>query len=1338
MERAAALKAEGTALFKNKAFRRARDKYGDALAAVPAYPSSSSSSGAAAAAAADLRAVLHTNRALMAFKLGLFEDSAGDCALALEVAGAGDARAVKALFRRAQARARMDPPRLSLALKDLSQLLSIEPANRAAQRMVQSVTQQIRAQPAPVVAALDKLFLGSVNDGGGGDGSASGADADGGGRGTGKSAENTKLLRWILSQTFDEIEAKDLLRKNVAERLWARLREALSTSNDLASAVLHHKDAAFAVRALASLRNHPSLDARVSAHFDLPTAQRLVGAVPAELLAAAIFLLEGAVACAAQGGGGGGDDKVNSATLPPSSSSSSSSSSSPMRPETRDAMQTLVNRLTLEAGKSSASSSPSSAKACTAVIQGIVKWCVDDKHSARVFTEMGGVKALVAAADPDDADLRGMVALGLGRIFSAYDDDAAVQARVKEDILPLLAPARGALEQANGAAALLSVFMVNVSVGVWAVQLDAADASAGTGATLSNLCKLAVQGAAIVQAMVVSIFSHMVNDEAGRAVVAQEAVMAVLQLLMTCDTPAVRAGAAVAVAKAKAIESKYGFKADTPEGQRLLDSVTAMLSEKLPEKQRDEELAMRVQGIEALSYLMSSTVAKQACVRAGGGKKSKKKKKNGNKGASASTSVVAALVSLAKDAELCATESGGDAKSDNKKSTPAASTGRSTSNTSANGKHSCGYGLACIFRDLTMSKQKKSRDKLREMEVTEEQWEQFKALTKSGNDNPAEHDSEENVHMRVRRVVQAGGISALVALAANPNETPGMREALSQALSNVAALPDTRASMVTQGCLKPLIRLAAFGLDAKGNDIATLEKLEKERQGAEIRNARKKAKDLGGGEKEAAAAAAATAAAHRDAAAEGDDKPSNKEKDVAEMLAGKGSVEARQAKAATTAANTKTRHLAGQALARILISTNPEMLPLSRVMDSIKPMLALIRTSGDNLMEYEGLMALTNLLSMRNTESTRGRFVSLRGIAAVEYCQFSQHPQVRCAATECFCNVIYHEEFIRHVAHDRGERLRLWISFAEEFQEEEHFKNARAAMGGIAMMAEVPPLAILLCERGAVEAMCWIVQNTDQDELHLRAVAALRAMCGVDKDATAVLPPREGSSESNSPQKDTKGSDEEVAVVDSRPGDPKLAAAVLGGYTHTKHFDDVQTAVKDDLLNDVKYFAGFVEKCNTNLEKAVQEKKDAADALEKALDGIDEDSGSDAGADLGEVEIEVLGDDTNDDGGNKPETKGEEKRSEKIGSAAETVESAKARYEKAIAKQKECDAELAEARSQEVEAKQALAEYEPEVWTGGVALLSALTKLAKSEGVKAQCVECLRSVSERVSSGAGK
>eukprot|EP00946_MAST-07B_sp_MAST-7B-sp1_P005167 g5167.t1 len=1293
MQRATALKAEGTAFFKAKAFQKAHDKYGEALESVVGAGDDADGEDAK-----DLRAVLLTNRALMAFKLGRFEDCARDCTSALEV-GAGDARAVKALFRRAQARAGMDPPRLSLALKDLSQLLSIDPANRAAQRMVQSVTEQIRAQPAPVVAALDKLFLGSNG----------GADAktDASARaeissGDSKSTENTKLLRWILSQTFDEIEAKDLLRKKVVERLWSPLKSAVSKPEKTAAAILNHEDASFAVRSLASLRNHPSLDARVSMHLDLPTAQSLVEAVPAELLTAAVFLLEGAVSFALRGGGKEQNPK----------------SSPTFSPELGGAMQVLVRRLSSEASQSGGSSS---AKACTAIIQGVVKWCVSDKQSAEAFTDMGGVKALVAAADPEDADLRGMVALGLGRVFSAYEDDDAVKSRVKIDILPLLAPARGALEQANGAAALLSVFMVNVSVGVWAVQLDASSSSQGSGATLSNLCRLAVQGAAIVQAMVVSIFSHMVNDEGGRAVVAQESVMTVLQLLMSCDTPAVRAGAAVAVAKAKAIESKYGFKADTPEGQRLLDSVTAMLSEKLPDKQREEELAMRVQGIEALSYLMSSTVAKQACVFPRG-----KKKTQGKKGTNGSTSVVSALVNLAKDAELCATESGGNnAKSQSTSKVSAKGGG------SSNGKHSCGYGLACIFRDLTMSKQKKSRDKLREMEVTEEQWEQFKKLTKSGNDNPAERDSEESVRMRIRSVVQNGGISALVSLAASPNETPGMREALSQALSNVAALPDARSAMVTQGCLKPLIRFAAFGLDAKGNDIATMEKLEKERQGAEIRNARKKAKDQGGGEEAAAAAAAAVEAKHR--AAEKD--KTSKEKDVTEMLSGKGSVEARQAKAATTTANTKTRHLAGQALARVLISTNPEMLPLSRVMDAIKPMLALIRTSGDNLMEYEGLMALTNLLSMRNTESTRERFISLRGIAAVEYCQFSQHPQVRCAATECFCNIVYHEEFIRHAANDRGERLRLWISFAEEFQEEEHYKNARAAMGGIAMMAEVPPLAILLCERGAVEAMCWIIQNTDRDELHLRAVSALRAMCGVDLDSTAVLPPREGSDKDD---QESSGSPEKNSTRKENPGDPKLASAILGGYTHTKHFDDVQLATKDDLVNDVKYFSDLVEKCKEELEKAELEKKNSANALEKALDDLEKGPDNDGEADLGEVEIRVLGDDEEDDNEKQGSTKNEATKKEGDregeGASEEAVNSARVRYEKAIADLKEREAGLADAKKRESEVKQELAEYEPEVWTGGVALLSALSKLSKSDAVKSQCIECLRSVSDRVSS----
>jgi len=61
--------------------------------------------------------------------------------------------------------------------------------------------------------------------------------------------------------------------------------------------------------------------------------------------------------------------------------------------------------------------------------------------------------------------------------------------------------------------------------------------------------------------------------------------------------------------------------------------------------------------------------------------------------------------------------------------------------------------------------------------------------------------------------------------------------------------------------------------------------------------------------------------------------------------------------------------------------------------------------------------------------------MTLRGIGAVEYAQFSSHPQVRTAATECFVNVVYHIEFVKYMLNNNGERFKLWISFAESFAE---------------------------------------------------------------------------------------------------------------------------------------------------------------------------------------------------------------------------------------------------------------------------------------------------------------
>jgi hypothetical protein len=159
-------------------------------------------------------------------------------------------------------------------------------------------------------------------------------------------------------------------------------------------------------------------------------------------------------------------------------------------------------------------------------------------------------------------------------------------------------------------------------------------------------------------------------------------------------------------------------------------------------------------------------------------------------------------------------------------------------------------------------------------------------------------------------------------------------------------------------------------------------------------------------------------------------------------------------------------------------------------------------------MELEGLMALTNIMSMTDQYGPKDRFVTLRGIAAVEYCQFSSHPQVRQAATECFVNMVYHVDFVKYMLRNDGERMKLWLSFSENFNEADEegreigYNNARAAMGGLAMMAEVPQLAMTMCEHGCVETMIYIMSNTDKDELHMRAAVCLRSMCSVDDEAT--------------------------------------------------------------------------------------------------------------------------------------------------------------------------------------------------------------------------------------------
>ncbi|KAL3661865.1 hypothetical protein V7S43_013158 [Phytophthora oleae] len=198
---------------------------------------------------------------------------------------------------------------------------------------------------------------------------------------------------------------------------------------------------------------------------------------------------------------------------------------------------------------------------------------------------------------------------------------------------------------------------------------------------------------------------------------------------------------------------------------------------------------------------------------------------------------------------------------------------------------------------------------------------------------------------------------------------------------------------------------------------------------------------------------------------------------------------------------TKISNAAGQAMAKILISTNPNLIPSSSLFSSIRPLLDLCK--GDQqLLHFEALMALTNIASV--SEETKARIVGEpQGLSTLQYLQFSEHELVRRAATEAICNLLPNDKVIEQVFMNE-EKVRLWIAFASLEDEAEDFETARAAGGALAMVSQVPQVSWVVMRQGGLKAFTTIIeQGLNMETLH-RALFALQnlleAITGAAKD----------------------------------------------------------------------------------------------------------------------------------------------------------------------------------------------------------------------------------------------
>ncbi|CAM1509187.1 Fc.00g029260.m01.CDS01 [Cosmosporella sp. VM-42] len=218
------------------------------------------------------------------------------------------------------------------------------------------------------------------------------------------------------------------------------------------------------------------------------------------------------------------------------------------------------------------------------------------------------------------------------------------------------------------------------------------------------------------------------------------------------------------------------------------------------------------------------------------------------------------------------------------------------------------------------------------------------------------------------------------------------------------------------------------------------------------------------------------------------------------QLAQQGAVKLLLAAWMTLPAQTEgpARRLAAQALARILISTNPALVfggnRSNPANAAIRPLVSIIppdpaAETRDLLPSFEALMALTNLASMED-EDTRRTIVALAW-TQVEEQLLASNALVAKAAVELVCNLVQAPEAIALYAEDSikaRNRLHILLALADA----EDAGTRSAAGGALASLTSFEPVirGIIHRERG-IKVVLGLCVDDDENIRHRGVVVVL-------------------------------------------------------------------------------------------------------------------------------------------------------------------------------------------------------------------------------------------------------
>ncbi|XP_048589916.1 protein unc-45 homolog A isoform X3 [Nematostella vectensis] len=191
-----------------------------------------------------------------------------------------------------------------------------------------------------------------------------------------------------------------------------------------------------------------------------------------------------------------------------------------------------------------------------------------------------------------------------------------------------------------------------------------------------------------------------------------------------------------------------------------------------------------------------------------------------------------------------------------------------------------------------------------------------------------------------------------------------------------------------------------------------------------------------------------------------------------------------------------------QALAKIAITMNPEIaFPGHKSFGLIRPLVKMLHPSKRGLLQYEALMALTNLAQLN--DDVRKRIVKEKGIPDIEMLMFDQDEDLKRASTECMCNMILCEEVFKlyEKVDSPTERVKLLTVYSGE----EDFGLQRAASGGLAMLTA----SEIVCNQVA-KVGCWLdimkeMLLSNKNEIKHRGAHVVANMMAANKDIATKL-----------------------------------------------------------------------------------------------------------------------------------------------------------------------------------------------------------------------------------------